>query len=611
MQAKIDTIITQDKKTKEEYLLYPKTLTKAIKDEKGNRLDNILTDMQNRLVNELDSQFLTEEGYGGLRFINGKFQYYDTETATWIDTSVGPENVYIINMIPKEMKSISVIYDIALGLNKLKWEEASDTIVDGQVLCLVDKVVIRRKLGSVPLDETDGDLVIEIPRSKFGQYKNTYYIDSDVIPVEGDIYFYKAFPQSTMGHYNYATVNEASAAYKECKVFGFRIDQTESDPDNMITYIADNENFKSCYMDYNNNTFNYGDWTKENGAWFMNVKPCMLKYDGTVAYYLNPDDYTLKEDGTASDIANPDFEGNVMIEFPKVYYKCVNISDDVAEYYFSNSKIDDEYYCWSHIDNHGNEIDYCYMPAYNGYYDGTRLRSISGQLPLRRQTIQTVIDYATANNLTEDAIWNIEVFSDRQLLNLLLSLIGKSTDGQTIFGNGLSNAVDMVTSGTLNNKGLFYGTNEWNTAMKAFGIEHYWGNGWRKTVGCIGYYGIQKVKMVYGQFDGSTVDGYNITSDGYIDLGLPELQKHWDSITKMAFTKYGLIPIAVNGSATTYYCDHMHSDNTCIGFHITGGHYTGTTKIGIFGFGTGSNVSAVDDGSHITSISCKPLSKPN
>lgn len=84
-------------------------------------------------------------------------------------------------------------------------------------------------------------------------------------------------------------------------------------------------------MDYTKSKFNYGSW--EN-AWFIKgLKPCMLNYDGTVAYELNPNNYEQKKDGTASDIKNVDFPGNAMIGVPKVYWKIINNGDDTATIY--------------------------------------------------------------------------------------------------------------------------------------------------------------------------------------------------------------------------------------------------------------------------------------
>ena len=42
--------------------------------------------------------------------------------------------------------------DTAFGHYKLMYEEPADTIIDGQVSCVVEKVVIRRKQNEEPKD---------------------------------------------------------------------------------------------------------------------------------------------------------------------------------------------------------------------------------------------------------------------------------------------------------------------------------------------------------------------------------------------------------------------------------------------------------------------------
>ena len=47
-------------------------------------------------------------------------------------------------------------------------------------------------------------------------------------------------------------------------------------------------------MDFTNGKFDWGSW---RDAFFI-PRPCMLRSDGTVAYYLNENNYALKEDGS-------------------------------------------------------------------------------------------------------------------------------------------------------------------------------------------------------------------------------------------------------------------------------------------------------------------------
>lgn len=597
---------------------------KGDKGDDGNAITSVTTDSNNNIIatftdgttkvlgqlnTNIQADFLTSGGFGNLRYYNGKFQYYDTVNSVWVDTSVSPQNLYVLEMIPQAMKSISGMYDIDLGFNKLKWEEPEDTVLDGQTFVLVEKVVIRRKLGVAPTDETDGELVIEVPRSAFGTYKDVWYVDEGFAPNNGETWYYKAFPISTNGFANISSVNECSIFCKDYYLFGFKIDQNESDPSSMITYLSDcdNSGYKSAYMDYSTGLFNYGDW---GNAWFIrDLKPCMLNFDGTVAYELDKNDYSLKADGTASDIANVSFGGNAMMGIPKTYWKIVDNGDDTANVYFTNKKIDNDFVCWTHIDNNGNEIDYCYMAIYEGYFDGIRLRSISGIRPTHSRPISEFMGLALENNISGDEIWQAGLFCDLQLLSLLLLLIGKSTDTQHVFGwgnsyNGNSEAYSH-SSGELNNKGLFWGMNNNAIGVKVFGIEHPWGNKWKNSFGWISYYGEQKIKLTYGQSDGSTVDGYNFDGTGYISTGIKTNSQNGYT-TKMAFVNNCMMPIAVGGSGTTYYPDIYEVDDTII---AVGGH-------------SGSNLSGAMNGAfcrdaYSTSdryywysaevISCKPL----
>lgn len=557
----------------------------------------------------IEGRFLTTDGFGGLRYYNGHFQYYDKDTDTWIDTSVSPDNVYVFKMIPQSMKRIIGTYDIDSGYNKLKWEEPDDTILEEQAFSIIEKVIIRRKLGSVPTDETDGDLVIEIERKDFGKYKDKWFTDTGVTPNNGDVYYYKAFPLNTTGFYNTSVENETSILCKDYELYGFKLDQNESDPSKMITYLddCDNANYSSAYMNYTKDTFDYGDW---DNAWFIKkLKPCMLKYDGTVDYELDKDDYTKKADGTASNIADTTYEGNAMVGFPKVYWKIVDNGDDTANVYIASKQVDSDFHCWSHIDNNGNEIDYCYMPIYNGSYVDGRLRSLSGRTPCYGLTVEGEIAYAKANNTSTDEIWYTELFNDRTLVSLLLLLIGKSTDTSTIFGNGHTTGDNLIVSGTLDNKGMFYGASNTTVTVKVFGMEHWWGNQVRRIGGWINYYGTQKIKLTYGQSDGSTVDGYNIDGSGYIELSnFTPSGTSGGCINKMLFNKNCLIPIMTSGSSTTYYCDAMYFDNSKFGYALVGGDSETLISTIIGAFFTSLILNGSYTGWYIgASISCKPL----
>ena len=49
---------------------------------------------------------------GSVLYYNGKFQYYNTTTSAWVDTSVDSGNIYVMNMMPQEMQYIKGIYNV-------------------------------------------------------------------------------------------------------------------------------------------------------------------------------------------------------------------------------------------------------------------------------------------------------------------------------------------------------------------------------------------------------------------------------------------------------------------------------------------------------------------
>lgn len=572
---------------------------------------------------DIQADFLTQNGFGNLRYYNNTLQYYNIATSTWIDIEAITDNQLIVQLSPNPMKKMTLIADVENNCYKIVFKEPEDTILNGQLLSVIEGIKFVRKLGSEPENIQDGTLVLDYKRRQFGSYEYKTYLDTGFTPNNGENWFYKAFPYSSSGFISNSSMNVANKIFRNYYLYGFKIDQNESDPSSMISYLEDCDNvyFQSAYMDYELDSFNYGDW---KDAWFIkNLKPCMLNYNGTVAYELDPNDYTKKKDGSDSDVTNESFAGNAMIGVPKVYWKIVDNGNGTANIYFSNKKIDNSFRCWSHIDNNGNEIDYCYISI----YDCSKINNIARSLSdlsdntlLSNCTESVEVNYAKANNITNDIIWYTEVFSDITMINLLLLLIGKSTNTQKIFGEGnhsgyvSSTNNGLLKPGTMNKKGLFYGSNDGKLGVKIFGIENYWGNLYRRIAGYINDHGIQKVKMTYGQFDGSMVNGYNFNGNGYITIPNSSINTNNMStylyISKMLFNEHGLFPVEAKGSKTTYYCDSVYFNNkdTYYVFFSNSPNFIKNASAGAFNFffAWENNTTFIYTGIH---ISCKPFAQ--
>ena len=395
-------------------------------------------------------------------------------------------------------------------------------------------------------------------------------------------------------------------------VYGWHIDPTISNSFNAVTYLEDAVGMAPAAM--GESTFDYGSW---KNAFFM-PKPCMLKSDGTVDYYLDPNDYTKKADGTLSDVANPDYDGNTMMEWGKIWYKFVRTEIDGEGYFYvSNYRVDNTYHCWCNIDSENNETDHFYTAIYNGT-GTTKLRSISGVALTSANgngntNVTQEVTRATANNTTSAVEWYTEVFSDKLLINALLVLLGKSLNTQTTFGRGLDTGgqteKEAYITGTLNDKGLFWGvTANGNSAVKVFGMENWWGCVWRRAAGCISVDNALKVKLTYGTADGSTVNGYNQTGNGYIDNG--NIPTSNDYIKTMRYNELGYSPSSVTGgSSTTYYGDYFYQ-NTGTRYLMLGGAFGLGVGAGAFCFSL-SGAPGQTLWYVATALSCKPLARKN
>lgn len=360
-------------------------------------------------------------------------------------------------------------------------------------------------------------------------------------------------------------------------LYAFHIDGSESNPASKVTYLEDAKGMTPAGMDYTNGVFSYGSWAD---AFFM-PRPCMVLQEGVVDYYLDPDDYTKKEDGTASDIADTSYAGNAMMEWgqngKKIWYKVVPDPGDVTSgtVYISDTQLDPSYHAWNFINNQGREVDHFYTPIFNGSSVDDVMRSMSGLAVSQSLTGTVERDRCLANNKGSEVLWYTEVMSDRILINFLLILMGKSTDTQTVFGRGLDSwsqaALNAYRTGALNDKGLFFGYNDGNHGVKVFGMENWWGAQWRRTAGYILKNGDQRVKLTYGQQDGSTVDGYNTTGDGYISMGISPTGTSGGYIDVMNFNDYGMFGKNSSGSSSTHYCDGQWFNNSGDRYALFGG----------------------------------------
>ena len=355
------------------------------------------------------------------------------------------------------------------------------------------------------------------------------------------------------------------------EAYSFHIDKETAE----ITYPegSANENFAPAKMTANG--FDAGDW---GGTFIMaQCRPCMQKSDLTVDYYLDPSDYTKKLDGTPSDIADPDYDGNAMVEFPKIYYY-FEADDESAEggtFHIANYQVDENYHCWCNYDANNNEIDHFYMSIYNGIILDGKLRSLSGYALTNANgagntTATGEQAAARANNPTDKDEWFTWLISDYGLLALMATLIGKSVDCQSTFGRGVDSgsqaAKEAYITGSLNDKGLFWGSTTTGTqGVKLFGIENPYALCWSRVAGLVGSSTGYKYKMTHGTVDGSEATSFNLTGAGYIDLPTTKPATGW--VVTMLFQPNGFWIPRTTGNANLFKVYYYNGN----GYALVGG----------------------------------------
>lgn len=492
----------------------------------------------------------------------------------------------------------------------------------------VSGAVIRKSETRYPETETEGDVVTTITTGGV-------YTDENVSV--GNRYYYSIFTYLDNGAYcrDLATsINVACVKYQY--LYGFDLDTNNPDPTERVTYPTDVDNagFKPVQMNYDISKFDYGDWPSEVGKDFM-PRPCMLLYDGTVHHYLDPNNYSKREDGvTDSKVADLDFEGQAMMEWPKIYTYREETEEGIYKFRCSDTPQGEGWDCWCNYDDYDNQIDHFYTSIYAcGLDDGTTdiqtdvanhmtLRSMSG---IDIATAEYFTRYRSAANRrdatksTVYGMWGIELLADHLLIQDLLVMLGKSTDCQAVFGNGVgeSSYYRIDVNGTLNDKGLFWGSNDYKSGLKIFGMENYWGNNRRYIDGWMMRNGAQYVKITRGEHDGTTLRllGSTRGENVYYSFGaeyeycLKVLSSSPSGtsggyISDMLVKSYGRIPKAVLGSSTTYEPDTFSwTTDPKLTMYI-GGNTSSTLRNGPFR----ADTSGVSSGQSSTCVglSCKP-----
>lgn len=351
---------------------------------------------------------------------------------------------------------------------------------------------------------------------------------------------------------------------KRPKRYGYRVKEIESNPSTRVEYLFDAVGMTPAKMDYNLGSFNYGSWAD---IWFVkNNYPCMVKNDGSVDYKLNPNDYTKREDGTASDVANTAYAGNAMSAIPLVWVKRYH-ENGYRYVIFCEEQYDETYKAYAHTRTDGSVSAYAYGAMFEGSLHSETLRSLSGLKPMSEKTAADELAAAQKNGHS----WTLETWAFWNLIHDLLILLGKSTNVQGTYGQGHteggSAAEHLLTCGTLNTKGQFFGYSNTTSAVKVFHMENFWGDRWDRIVGMIYDNSVYKVKMT------PEGNGYNFAGSGYTVVwkGILADATGGGYVNRAQQSEFGLFPMGLTGSAATHDCDYHYHNPAIVSVPLVGG----------------------------------------
>lgn len=325
-------------------------------------------------------------------------------------------------------------------------------------------------------------------------------------------------------------------------------------PTERIEYIGVNADYTPLTVDKSTGEASLNSWA--DFPVITGNKPYMVKSDGTPDYRLDEDDYTKREDGTASDVASTTYDGGAFAWLPKIYKSEQMAGNDrIVKFAFEKK---DGFEAVGFIDPDGNELEGVWIPMFYGSIVSDKMRSISGVQPCYNNT-------TAAEKTAIDAFGTRAKFFGGPIVETIIDLLimfGKSTNLQSVYGNGNMSGYDAGLEPTMGVKqnavvggGQFYGTSDGKSLNKIFHSI---------VLGSYQQYMRDPYTLVVnGRFKVSKDYAYDLTGGTYDDTGIdvptPETSAWNYPHRYQTVPGFGPLPVyPYNGSTSLGGCDGFY-----------------------------------------------------
>ncbi|MCP1159462.1 fibronectin type III domain-containing protein [Bacillus infantis] len=508
-----------------------------------------------RVINGTQSSYTHNSTVGITYYFKG-YVTYTTFGETVVSRGITSSITAIDTTPPSPIVNMSAT--VSNSRVNLSWANPSDT----DFL----KVKILFKTGGYPTSPTDG----------FVGYEGSGTSASITGLINDTQYFFRGFTYDNSLNVNGNSTQQITATPEIIKIYGVKIDKNNSNPLTAVTY-TDN----AIGMIPAPAGGGASGW--DNVYPFNQIRPVLFK-DGKVVGELQKNDFSKFLDGSAADITSGN-SGDVMVEFPKIWWKFETVGTDLFVKY-AEKQIDSTWKCLAHTKG-SSEKGRIYIGAYLGFSLSSKLRSLSKKTHTGDMTLEEFRVLAQSNGEGYQQIGYHQIL----MLQILFLLRYKNLDSQSALGRGFVDAnASTITTGGADSKGIYFGETSGKQQLKFAGIEDFWGNCfyWIDGLICDETYNILIAN-----------NNYNNTGEGYNNFGKAstvDINGYLSDV--QGGTETGFIAKTSGGSSTTYFCDNVVLKASR--FPVFGATWESGSDAGVFRL----NISFLTKASYITARLC-------